>query len=709
MSDAQRERTQGHDAAREAGSVERGCASAPGEASLGREQRHGDLGRDARPQDESERVVVTSGRSDEEAIAVQVVGRTDVGLVREHNEDNYLIADLGTGSRDPQTLREVSSTGLLLAVCDGMGGAAAGEVASQMAVDTLYEMMRRSVPAIDRDGLARSLVASIEEAGTRIFEAARADRSRRGMGTTATVAALMDKTLFVGQVGDSRAYILRSGELKQITKDQSLVNQLIEAGQLTEDEAEAFEHSNIILQALGTTEQVSVDLTFLELRSGDRLLMCSDGLSGLVHGDVIREVLAEYRDLSACCERLIELAKAGGGHDNVTVIVAEFSGAGLAQPQPTDLAGYQQYPLPADAGVAPATSGQSSEAPTLAPPSSSLRAPQLEDVQPAREARSVHPPASSGRRFWLLVMVVAAAAGGFYYYRMLAQPAREPSDSYAEQTAAAPKEQEPPRVEVVVRTDVEAGELIVDGESYGAANEGQWVLDLPPGPHRLEARAGGSSITSSLVTVREGVPAMVVLSMPQGAGLLTGDAGAPKGETALHDGRSHRERASRPSTDGGSERRSRRRERGGVGPEGGLVPTGHGEIEPGEPLPGSSRPGGILGPAGTGPAPASTAKPSSGPTPIPSVTASSPSTKPTPAPAASPATSSSGAHPTPGSATSATPAPSNTKPSTAPTGNVAAPPTGTAKPTTPAPAAPGTTAPTPVRSTSPTPSLKRDQ
>ncbi|HEX5657354.1 MAG TPA: Stp1/IreP family PP2C-type Ser/Thr phosphatase, partial [Polyangiales bacterium] len=304
-----------------------------------------------------------------QAITVKVVGRTDVGLVREHNEDNYLLADLATGSREPANFHEVPSSGLLFAVCDGMGGAAAGEVASQMAVDTLYEIMRRGGVPEDRDALARSLVRSVEEAGSRIFESARADRSKRGMGTTSTVAALMDKTLFVGQVGDSRAYVLRAGELKQITKDQSLVNQLIEAGQLTEDEAEAFEHSNIILQALGTTEQVSVDLTFLELRQGDRLLICSDGLSGLVHGETIREVLSEYAELEAGCERLIELAKVGGGHDNITVILAEFGGPGLAEPQPNDLAGYQQYPLPLDntaRGLVPSTH---SDVPTLAPPS----------------------------------------------------------------------------------------------------------------------------------------------------------------------------------------------------------------------------------------------------------------------------------------------------------------------------------------------------
>src|SRR5262249_57223847 len=114
---------------------------------------------------------------------------------------------------------------------------------------------------------------------------------RRGMGTTSTIAALMDDHLFLGQVGDSRAYILRGDRLVQVTRDQSLVNQLIEAGQLTEEEAETFEHNNIILQALGTADTVQVDLTYVLLRKGDTLLLCSDGLSGMVRNDEIREVL----------------------------------------------------------------------------------------------------------------------------------------------------------------------------------------------------------------------------------------------------------------------------------------------------------------------------------------------------------------------------------------------------------------------------------
>ncbi len=484
-------------------------------------------------------------------ITIQVVGRTDVGLVREHNEDNYLYADLATGSRDSETFRELSPSGLLLGVCDGMGGAAAGEVASQMAVDTIFEMMRRSVPALDRDALARALVRSVEEAGTRIFEAARADRSRRGMGTTSTIAALMDKTLFVGQVGDSRAYILRGGELKQITKDQSLVNQLIEAGQLTEDEAEAFEHSNIILQALGTTEQVSVDLTFLELRRGDRLMMCSDGLSGLVHNEVIREVMGEYTDPAACCERLIELAKAGGGHDNVTVILCDFGGEGLALAQPGDLAGYQQYPLPLDGdprGAGPIHS----EIPTLAPPGGRSNADELA-YGPGGRVRS---RLGAWLRYFFLSGIVVACGVLLYLMRDTAD-GREPvgSDSVAISTPPS-RIEEPTRVEVVVRSDIEAGELFVDGETFGKGDGGRWVLDLLPGAHKIDVRADSSAVATTLVTVRDGVPATVVLSAPEGE---LAEPSEPEAKTAKRGPGTSAEGAE--ASEGDSEREARRRRR----------------------------------------------------------------------------------------------------------------------------------------------------
>ncbi len=533
MSDAHRERTTDPGKASEAESGGAAAATTDRtEQSLGledvrfEEDERSTLPRDARSQAadqpaDTRKLGAEAGSGG--AITVQVVGRSDVGLVREHNEDNYLLADLATGSREPSKFSEVPHAGLLFAVCDGMGGAAAGEVASQMAVDTVFEMMRRSVPAQDRDSFARALVRSVEEAGTRIFEGARADRTRRGMGTTSTVAALMDKTLFVGQVGDSRAYVLRNTELKQVTKDQSLVNQLIEAGQLTEAEAEAFEHSNIILQALGTTDQVTVDLTFLELRRGDRLMICSDGLSGLVHGDVIRDVMVEYRDLNACSERLIELAKAGGGHDNVTVILCEFGGEGLQLPSGSDLVGYQQYPLPSD--DMRGTGGSDSSSPTLSPPSDRTRGSGYDDFGDITGAsRSA---SGTSTRYIMLGLMALGLAFAAYYFMANAQKSSELPKLTSNAVAPVAIAPEPPaHVEVVVRTDVEGGELVVDGESFGTGNEGRWVLDLPPGPHKLDARAGGSTVTTMLVTVREGIPATVLLSMPEGEFAVAEDGGA---------------------------------------------------------------------------------------------------------------------------------------------------------------------------------------
>ena len=281
-------------------------------------------------------------------ICFRVFGRTDVGQVREHNEDNFLVGNLSTGGRglmESDRDQRVGARGTTLGVCDGMGGAAAGEVASQLAVDIIYEKLSEGTPLKDHDDLARRLVHAVEEAGVRIFNEARADRTRRGMGTTATVAALMDARLFVAQVGDSRAYVLRDGKLVQISRDQSLVNQLIEAGQLTEEEAETFEHNNIILQALGTAESVQVDLTYVDLRQGDTLMLCSDGLSGMIRADEIREVLSSHEDPLAACKELTDRANGAGGHDNITVIVAKFD-KGLPKLKSDDVLAYQKYALP---------------------------------------------------------------------------------------------------------------------------------------------------------------------------------------------------------------------------------------------------------------------------------------------------------------------------------------------------------------------------
>ena len=200
---------------------------------------------------------------------------------------------------------------------------------------------------VERNELARRLVRSVEAAGLRIFQEAKLDRTRRGMGTTVTAAGLVDEILFLAQVGDSRGYVLRDGSLTQVTRDQSLVNQLIEAGQLTEEEAETFEHNNIILQALGTSDTVQVDLTYVELRKGDILLLCSDGLSGMVRYDEIREILRSSTDPLETCKALTERANQAGGHDNITVIVVHFDGEGLKPLGPdAEPLKYRKYTLP---------------------------------------------------------------------------------------------------------------------------------------------------------------------------------------------------------------------------------------------------------------------------------------------------------------------------------------------------------------------------
>jgi len=475
---------------------------------------------------------------------VRYAGRSAVGLVREHNEDNFVIANLTSGAQSP---REASLTdvvgegGLLFAVCDGMGGAAAGEVASQMAVDVLHEAMRRGGFPRERDVLARRLVAAVEEAGRRIFDAAQKERSRRGMGTTATAAVLIDKVLFLAEVGDSRAYLLRNGELKQLTKDQSLVNQLIEAGHLTEAEAEAFEHSNIILQALGTSETVQVDLTFVELRRGDRLMLCSDGLSGLVHSDTLRDTLANIDDPSECTGALVKFAEAGGGHDNITVVVIDFDGEDLDLPRDTDSFGYLQYPLLPSSSVAGAFSEEEVTEATKPLTRSSL------DSLPAYQPPA-GPGVDSNPWAWISAGVLALVAGAWLFVvsgnsgaatagqtlaaepdRTVA-PAERPEEKPEEALAQA-------KVPVRVYSDVQDAVLLVNGEAHGplpAVGEGQ-TLDLPPCAYRFEAQSHGNIAAVEVVTVKPDAPLDVYLRLPSGAnepGGAARAAAAQPGEAA---------------------------------------------------------------------------------------------------------------------------------------------------------------------------------
>ena len=279
-------------------------------------------------------------------IEVTVAGRTDVGRMRDHNEDAFVVADLSAGgapATDAPT--PLGPRGMLLMVADGMGGAAAGEVASAMATETVLAEVRARWTegnADDADGFAHALREATEAANQALHAHARSQPGRKGMGTTATLVGLLGPWAFLAQVGDSRAYIVRGGVATQLTKDQSLMQRLIDAGEMTEAEAEVSERRNIILQALGPEPRVRVDLTAQHLCRGDVLVLCSDGLSGQVRATEIATVIAGTRDLDAACAELIARANAAGGPDNITVIAARVDGEAL--PAADDVApGHRPY------------------------------------------------------------------------------------------------------------------------------------------------------------------------------------------------------------------------------------------------------------------------------------------------------------------------------------------------------------------------------
>ncbi|HET7632198.1 MAG TPA: Stp1/IreP family PP2C-type Ser/Thr phosphatase [Gemmatimonadaceae bacterium] len=291
-------------------------------------------------------------------ITVHVFGRTDVGRAREHNEDSFVVADLTAddASLQPSVRTHTAGhRGSLFMVADGMGGAAAGEIASEMATSiVLRELRSRWLPNPDTTGeaFAAALKQAATIANSEINAYAANHAEYRGMGTTATIAGLLGDTVYLCQVGDSRAYLVRNGVARQITKDQSLMQKLVEAGELTEEEAEHSERRNIILQALGPEGTVKVDLTHQKLRRGDTLVLCSDGLSGQVTRDEIGQAVREERDLMTVCKRLIDLANSAGGPDNITVIAVRVEGEGLEDAGEGDEIGHRVFTLP-DAGATP--------------------------------------------------------------------------------------------------------------------------------------------------------------------------------------------------------------------------------------------------------------------------------------------------------------------------------------------------------------------
>ena len=250
-------------------------------------------------------------------------GLSDVGRKRKSNEDSFALSEDGT----------------LLVVADGMGGHAAGEVASRLAVESIERHISGSDPRkeptlpasfrspcgdeADLPAPARRVLNAIRLANQEIVRSVREDSSMRGMGTTVVIVHVQGSRAYIGSVGDSRAYLVRDGGLLQLTSDHTLVNEQVRAGALSTQEARRHPARNILTRAVDSQEDVEPDLVEQELRPGDFLLLCSDGLTTMVEdADILRTILAHQDDPRAGCRALVDLANDHGGDDNVTVVLA---------------------------------------------------------------------------------------------------------------------------------------------------------------------------------------------------------------------------------------------------------------------------------------------------------------------------------------------------------------------------------------------------
>lgn len=232
---------------------------------------------------------------------VSVGVATDIGQVREGNEDSYLVV------------------APLYAVADGMGGHRGGEVASSLALETVQRLFER------RQG---SLADQVAQANRAVYDRSQSDRSVSGMGTTLTAALIDENKVHLVHVGDSRAYLLRDGRLRQLTEDHTLVHRMVVEGEITPEEAETHPHRSILTRALGVDERVQVDEDDVQVEGGDRLLLCTDGLTGMVSEDQIQGIMLEAADPQQAVDRLVSVANGAGGIDNITAVVLDFADNG---------------------------------------------------------------------------------------------------------------------------------------------------------------------------------------------------------------------------------------------------------------------------------------------------------------------------------------------------------------------------------------------
>jgi PPM family protein phosphatase len=277
---------------------------------------------------------------DAKAVHVTLFGMSDVGRVRKNNEDNFVVCNLTTGEVGiTPALRDhnVGPLGSLFMMADGMGGEASGEVASQLAAVTvpkrLYDNLK-TLGTVSESNFVALLREAIEYANQIIYQKALSNPTTyHGMGTTTTAAALFGQHLFVGQVGDSRAYLIRNKQISQLTRDQTFLNYLRDIGADLPEDPEKDSRKGILTQAVGTSETLEVKVTYVPINQGDRILVCCDGLYNMVPEADLLEISGRPGNLADNCKALIDTANANGGVDNITMILAEFSGPSLPAPQ----------------------------------------------------------------------------------------------------------------------------------------------------------------------------------------------------------------------------------------------------------------------------------------------------------------------------------------------------------------------------------------
>lgn len=321
--------------------------------------------------------------------------RSDVGSVREHNEDSYLV-------KTP-----------LFVVADGMGGHEAGEVASNIAVTTMEAHAPKSTSP-------EALAAAVIKANEAVLRGAQDGTGKPGMGTTLTAAFVFEDEATIAQVGDSRAYLLHDGQLQRITRDHSLVADLIEQGRLTEAEARFHPQRSVITRALGSDPHMQPDLYTMHIEEGDRLLLCSDGLCSMISDEDIEEILLDNPAPAHACDALVEEAIIAGGLDNVTVIVIDPLGDPPGEKDEEDIVEERVVGLPEDARAdeeepaAPAAAA----APVEAAPTQAAHASKSKPKKNGKGGKH-HKPKHRGRMapfIWALAFILILAAAGFGFY-----------------------------------------------------------------------------------------------------------------------------------------------------------------------------------------------------------------------------------------------------------------------------------------------------